>query len=806
MISSPGARPVAMAVTLSAVFASVVVAEDLSPPDAARLAFFETKIRPVLVEHCYACHSADAEELKAGLSVDRRESLLQGGDSGPAVEPGDPEGSLLLQALRYETFEMPPSGRLPAAVIADFEHWIRIGLPDPRSGEPAVASDESEIEQGRAHWSFQPVRRLEPPEVANAAWATGDIDRFLLAKLEQHALQPAGDADRASWLRRVTFALIGLPPTPEEIDAFLADTAADAYERVVDRLLASPHFGERWGRHWLDIARFAESSGGGRSLLFPDAWRYRDYVIEAVNQDKPLNQFITEQIAGDLLPHANAKEEHDHLVATGYLVLGAHNYEEQNKRALEMDVVDEQLDTMGRGLLGMTLTCARCHNHKFDPIPTTDYYALAGILRSTNMLVHENVSHWTTRRLPVSEADAAAIREYESQLAAAEQQLAAAKAAEQSAESADAATEIEKRLAALRKSGPPQPVAMAVEEAGLIEDCRICIRGSVAQRGPAVPRGVLQVATWGEPPQMPPDESGRRELAAWITSPHNPLTARVYVNRVWHQLFGAGLVRTLDNFGTTGEPPSHPELLDYLAGSFIENGWSTKRLIRRLALSHAYRMAVVENAAATAVDPENRLLWRMNRVRLDAESLRDAMLLVSGKLDRRIGGPNMQITRKAAEAATDQSTEYNYHFSDFRRSVYTPALRNRTHELFEVFDFADPNSAVARRNVTTVAPQALLMLNSPLVMELAQSAAERALTSGDLADEQRIERAFRETLGRRPTQTETAVVSASLNVNAPRNVEAAAVASGRGPADARLADWSQLFQGLFGCVDFRYIE
>ena len=462
-----------------------------------------------------------------------------------------------------------------------------------------------------------------------------------------------------------------------------------------------------------------------------------------------------------------------------------------------MDVVDEQLDTIGRGLLGITLTCARCHDHKFDPIPTTDYYAMAGILRNTKTLIHENVSTWTTRKLPtMSDDDEAATRAYGVAVADTERMLAEAKKHDSQKE---VVTTLSKKLAKLRKSSPAVATAMAVLEATPVEDCKICIRGSVHHRGPVVPRGVVRVATIGSPPKMPPDESGRRELAEWITSPRNPLTARVYVNRVWHYLFGAGLVRTLDNFGTTGELPSHPELLDDLAARFMQDGWSTKRLIREIVLSRAYRMSVATNARAAAVDPENRLLWRMNRRRLDAESIRDAMLVVSGRLDPRIGGPNIQDSNVLAQPTGSTPTEYNYVFADSRRSVYTPAFRNRMHELFEVFDFADQNSTVAKRSVTTVAPQALLMLNSSLVMEQARAAAQRALAFSDLTDEQRIERAFRESLGRLPSCKEAKIALAAVKPSEHAGTTQMS-------AEEKLAAWERLFQGLFGCMDFRYLE
>jgi hypothetical protein len=763
-------------------------------PSANDLAFFEAKIRPVLVEKCYSCHSESAKELKGGLRLDSREGLLTGGDSGPSAVPGKPDESLLLEALRYESYEMPPSGKLPDAVIADFEKWIALGMPDPRVAAQPLSTAGIDLEKGRQFWCFQPVKRQEPPQVQNEAWPISPVDRFILAKLEERQLSPAADADRTVWLRRVTFDLTGLPPTPEETDDFAADSSDQAYEKVVDRLIASPHFGERWGRHWLDVARFAESSGGGRTLLFKDAWRYRDYVINAVNADKPVDQFIIERIAGDLLPHATPAQEREHLVATGYMMLGAHNYEEQDKQALEMDVVDEQLDTIGRGLLGMTVTCARCHDHKFDPIPTADYYALAGILHSTHALIHENVSKWVTRTLPMTDADSAEIPKYEARLTALERKLAETKKADDA--KSKKAADLAKELKALKAAGPPKPTAMGVEDSPTIEDCKICIRGSVQHRGPAVPRGVLQVALVGEPPKMPVDHSGRLELARWIASAENPLTARVYVNRAWHYLFGAGLVRTLDNFGATGELPSHPKLLDYLAARFVDEGWSTKKLVRELALSRAYRINSAMNEFAAKLDPENRLLWRQNRKRLDAESLRDAMLAASGQLELSIGGPNIRQD-VLDQVSSTVPAEYGYQFSSTRRSVYTPAFRNRMHELFEVFDFADQNHSVAQRNVTTVAPQALFMLNSPFVMEQARAAAKRAVDNGNATDDERIEHAFRETLGRKPSRRELTL--ARSTVHPPRSDENHIEAN-------RQAAWAQLYQGLFSCVDFRYVD
>jgi hypothetical protein len=737
--------------------------------------FFEKKVRPVLVQSCYPCHSLEAKKQRGGLALDSRDALRKGGDTGPAIIPGKPAESLLLKAVRYreDGLRMPPKGKLPDTVIADLEKWIALGAPDPHDKVvPTAGGKGIDVEEGRRFWCFQPPRRRPVPTVIEAAWPRCDIDRFILARLEAKGLRPVADADRATLIRRAYFDLSGLPPSPEEIDAFVNDPAPDAFPRVVDRLLASPQFGERWGRHWLDVARFAESSGGGRSLLFPDAWRYRDYVIESFNTDRPYDRFILEQIAGDLLPYATPEERRRQLVATAFLVLGPTNYEEQYKDVLEMDVVDEQLDTIGRTFLGMTIGCARCHDHKFDPIPTRDYYALAGILKSTQTLIHDNVSRWVEQPLPLTTGQEAAIRKHEAAVAALKEKIRLAKA-----------KDLEAELKKLLENGPPRPSAMGVKEAAQIADCEVRIRGNTHHKGDKVPRGFLQAASLGAAPVLPAKESGRRQLGEWLSSGDNPLTARVMVNRVWHHLFGAGLVRTVDVFGTTGELPSHPELLDQLALDF-RTDWSVKRLIRKIMLSRTYQLASFSQSEALAVDPENRLLWRMNRRRLEAEAIRDAILTVSDRLDRSIGGPTVK---------KGTTSEYGYQFDDTRRSVYTPVFRNRLLELFEAFDFADPNLVMGRRNASTVATQALYLMNSPFIMEQARQAARSALAVPGLDDAGRVERAYRTALGRLPTERE--------RQSALRFIEAGGEKLGQ-----RLAAWERFYQALFACLDFRYVN
>jgi hypothetical protein len=911
----------------------VAVAAD----DPAGVAFFEQKIRPVLVKECYSCHSAGAKALKGGLRLDTRAGVLAGGDSGPAVVPGKPDESPLLDALRHDGIEMPPKGKLPDAVIADFERWVTIGAPDPRDGRTAPARAGIDVEAGRSFWAYQPPRRHEPPAVADAAWPATDIDRFLLAALEARGLRPVGDADKATLARRVTFDLVGLPPTPEEVDAFVNDPSPTAYEALVDRLLASPAFGERWGRHWLDLARFAESITL-RGMVFKNAWRYRDYVIDAFNADLPYDRFLREQVAGDLLPAGTGDDRRGALVATNFLVLGNVNLEEQDKPQLVMDMVDEQLDTIGKVFLAQTIGCARCHDHKFDPIPTRDYYALAGILRNTRSMEHANVSKFLDVPLPAPPEQEAVFRRQDEAVAALEARIkearqiagkppvptgalaardlpgivvddeqarkvgtwtgsratgvyvgagylhdadsakgektitfqpdlpetgtyevwlayshssnrstavpvtvmsadgektvevdmrlappvegrfvslgrfrfekdgqsyvlvsnegtkgvvtadavvflaaAAAPTADERARG-DSVRALEAELKRLKEKGPKRDQAQSVVEEPQPADTRVHIRGSVHTLGEPAPRGFLQVATRGPSPAIPGNQSGRRELADWLASEDNPLTARVLVNRAWHWIFGAGLVRTTDNFGATGETPSHPELLDDLAVRFMEEGWSVKQLVRRIVLSRAYRLSTADDPRALAADPENRLLWRMSRRRLDAECIRDTILTVGGRLRHDMRGPTFD---------TELAADYNYAHSDTRRSVYSPVFRNSLPEALEVFDFADPSMVVGRRNVSTVAPQALFLLNAPFVLDQARGAARRLLAEPGLDDDGRVTRAYRLALGRPPTGSERRL--------------ALRFVAGNGPKDPE-GSWALVFQALFASLDFRYLN
>ena len=775
----------------------VVQAEEVSDFE-----FFEKKIRPVLVEHCYECHSTNAKKVHGGLVLDSRDSMRQGGDSGAGVVPGDAAESLVLQALRYDSFEMPPSGKLPAEVIRDFETWIANGAPDPREQNTAIERSEIDIEAGKAFWCFQPISNSPLPKVAGSDWPESVIDQFLESRLEREGVAPVKDADRPTLLRRAYYALVGLPPKPDEIEAFVSDQSPTplAFATVVDRLLESHHFGERWGRHWLDVVRFAESSGGGRTLLFPNAWRYRDYVIDAFNADMPFDQFVKEQIAGDLLADDIAQGDWQTrrrlMVATSFLLLGPTNYELQDKDVLEMDIVDEQIDTIGKAFLGMTIGCARCHDHKFDPIPTNDYYALAGILKSTKSVIHNNVSAWNTRKLPVPSQEEVRLNEFESKLAALEEELAAKKEkkksekksekkAKKEAEDSPLAKRIkqlENKIKSVKSNGPRWPKAMVAIDAEVAADIPVAIRGVVSNAGEIVSRGVLQVALTDDFSSIADGESGRRELADWMVSSRNPLTARVIVNRVWHWLFGAGLVRTVDNFGVMGEQPSHPDLLNHLAYEFIEDGWSIKRLIRKLMLTHAYRLSSVPSEELAKHDSGNRLFGRMNRRRLEAESIRDTLLHVAGRLDLRQGGANIKPGTKI---------EYNYAFDSTRRSIYVPVFRNTLPSLFATFDFADPNIQVGKRMSSTIAPQALLLMNDPFVLEQFKAAGLH-MSKQENDVETRVNLCFRQVLSRRPSDSELRMALAFLNDDLKKEGEP--------------QRWALLYQTLFQSVDFRYAK
>ena len=927
--------------------------------DAKKVAFFEKKIRPILVENCYECHSEKAKKVKANLFLDTRAGWMQGGDSGTVIVPKKLGQSLLFKAISYENndLRMPPDGKLSKEAIKNLQKWILEGAIDPRENEMGMEKKQNPISlkdlaDVRDYWAFKPVQSEPIPKVKMVGWAQDSIDYFVLANLESKKLTPSRYADKHTLLRRIYFDLIGLPPSPNQINDFISDRSSNAFPKVVDELLGSERFGERWGRHWLDVARYADTIGGGRNNPFPNASRYRDYVVKSFNKDKPFDRFIIEQIAGDLMPSKSKLEYNEYLTGTGFLALGPHNYELQDKELLRMEVVDEQLSAVGRAFMGITMGCARCHDHPFDPIPTKEYYSMAGILRSTNSLVPGNVASFHERVLQddfgtqrkehvrvlasleerlqeailavrllggkkislirkkrnldplyldgivVDDSDAKLTGkwissthtngfvgkrylhddnkgkgtksitfsaniprkgEYDVQVSyavglnrsnrtpvtimhadgeqkvlldqtKAPQILGAFKSVgrfnfdrrerevvqittegtrrvviadairlvpvmkvpstDKTAKKSTADSkknnmvkfqiknaeirveELKNLIVEHNKKAPPKAQkALSVREQKAAGDWHVHLRGGIRNLGPLVPRGFLVVATPQHTspfPQIPEGSSGRLELAHWVSSPQNPLTARVFVNRAWRHLFGRGIVSSTDNFGKMGSRPTHPELLDYLAQFFIDNKWSTKRLIRKIVLSKTYQMSSYANEKTLKEDPENQLFSRQNRRRLEAEAIRDAMLLASG-----------QITFENSKANQN-------------RSLFQKIDRNKIPEIFAVFDYPNPGLVSGNRNTSTVPTQALFMMNSDFVMRQAVLTVQNIFGRKSVDVERKIKLVFLSCLGREPNYDEKKLVYSYLDQSL------------NGETGTKAMEG--LVHSLFACLDFRYLN
>lgn len=773
---------------MSIVTSSPLLAEETAHPEkpsAEAVKYFEKHVRPLLVSKCYNCHSAD-NKAAGGLRVDDRNGLLQGGGRGPSVVPGDIEKSVLLKAISHtdEKLKMPPEFKLEDSEIAILTKWVKDGAAWPSLEIPEnLLKDDAEYDKLRqSHWAWQPLKPVPVPEVRDTAWVRSDVDRFVLARLEAENLAPVADAERASLLRRITYDLTGLPPTPEEQGAFLNDTSPQAYEQVVERLLQSTAFGERWGRHWLDIARFGESTGSARNLPYPNAWRYRDYVIDALNKDKPYDQFVREQIAGDLLPYETEEQRREQNIATGFLAIGVKDVNQRFKVRFTMDNIDEQIDTFSQAFLGLTVSCARCHDHKFDPISTKEYYGIAGIFHSTdlcagvrNKMGGGGLDYYDPAMLLVLSQESQPGPEHEAKVAAAKKASDDAKAEFEKLRDSDEGSQLApngrpKRQMARRKWNRLQreytaltdpaatgDVALGLRDAKQIGDTEVRIRGEAEQLGPVVPRGFLKVVNYPGQPEIPADKSGRLELAQWITSPQNPLTSRVIVNRIWQHLFGNGLVKSVDNFGITGDTPTHPELLDYLATKFVQDGWSVKRLVRSLAMTRAYQLGSTATEEHLTHDPANRLVWRHSPRRLDAEELRDSFLVASNALDRQPPKGSAAQALRVIELRNNgpesqQLTEIANNSKS--RSIYLPLLRTLVPGSLEVFDFADQGLVSGQRETTTVPTQSLYLLNDTLVRKNALLFAESLLIRSEIDDRARVEQAYSVTLGRTPTTPE----------------------------------------------------
>ncbi|MFT5302586.1 MAG: hypothetical protein ACI814_003402, partial [Mariniblastus sp.] len=761
------------------------------------------------------------------------DAARMGGESGPAVVPNNAKKSLLLSALRHEELEMPPRGKLPAEVIANFQKWIEMGAPDPRDGQ-GVVQNAINLEKGRQFWAFKPVVDQDPPQVSNEKWVRDDLDRFVLQRLEAERIQPASDASIATLVRRLSFDLTGLPPTPERLQQLSSVPVAKqqaALEQFVDELLASEHFGERWARHWLDIARYAESNGNTRNATFPFAWRYRDYVIDAFNADLPFVEFARQQLAGDILEFDSSEKTNAGKIATGFLALASKPMMRgKGKSGFQPDIVADQIEVTTRAFLGLTVACARCHDHKFDPIPTTDYYALASVFASSETLYGGGGN--TMGAFPVTglhsletkdERADARFKQWQNQVAelkAKQREIAsqvkksgpkkkrkagdsnnkkAAKARSQVyAELVARQKEIGIQLKALQGNSPPgPPQAMGIREASKVTLVPVHIRGE-SPKGNPIERGMLSVVDQLENPSFDEKSSGRLQLAHWITDPANPLTARVAVNRIWLHLFGQGLVRTPDNFGLNGDRPTHPELLDWLATRFVADGWSAKRLIRRIVLSRTYQLSNSHVAANYQSDPDNIYLWRHDQRRLEAEAIRDAILFTSGKLDatRPAGSPVESVGSRLIQ---DSLTPDTIHKPSVNRSIYLAMMRNGLPEMMEVFDVADPSLVVGRRNTTTVPAQELFLMNNIFVLENAAAFA-RQITAAKTDDTKRVELAYVRALSRSPSQLETAHALEYLKSIGKQNSDDD---SSQGDD---LASWANFCQALFISAEFRHIQ
>lgn len=924
--------------TLAFFFLSFCVYGQSVAPEQAE--FFEKRVRPILVARCQGCHNAKSHT--AGLDLTSASGFRRGADTGLIVSTDDPEHSRILEVTSYrERLKMPPTGKLSDDELSAIREWVKIGAPWPAATGEVVAAPTAKKGYSRGQkefWSFRPLKPTAPPAVRNESWIRTPVDRFILSVLESRQLTPAAPADKSTLIRRAAYDLTGLPPTEAEVRAFEADSSPNAYEKVIDRLLASPRYGEKWGRHWMDVARYADSTGADEDYRYPHAWRYRDYVIDAFNQDMPFDRFIREQIAGDLLPPSPGKDVNTAgIIATGFLALGPKLVAEQDKVKMFYDIVDEQIDVTSKAFLGLTIACARCHDHKFDPISTKDYYSLASIFASTKQLAQiegtvsklyyaplvskdiaekyeahqkkvadkqkeidgvvgaegrrfrdqlspkmadymiaarkvyegnaksENVAkdasldeavleRWVKYLKPTKERRAHLERWYQASgssigTVAQEYQadfiheVARRKQAQDEwkvkAEAAKARGEkppdapkflagdnrffteagsgkgpltlpekdpekvyseearakvqtLKAELKTIKDAAPPEPpFACSVAEDKHV-DQRVFLRGNPEAKGDPVTKRFPTVLAGEEQPAIE-QGSGRRELAEWLSSPRNPLPSRVMVNRIWQGHFSEGLVRTTNNFGITGERPTHPELLDWLSTQFIEQGWSVKKMHKLIMLSSTYQMDGEATPLDREKDPDDRLLTRFPMRRKTVEEIRDSLLALDGSLDLTMGG-----TLQKGEGTDNEFSDgrKSLHPDDTkRRTVYLPLRRSNLATLFTLYDFGDATTSTEIRSQTNVAPQALFMMNSKFVTERSKSLAQSLLKS-ETSDEQRIGRAWFTVLGREPEKDE---VAASLQYIARFPAK---------PADdsGRLLAWSSLCRALIASNDFIYVH
>lgn len=807
--------------------------------------WFETRVRPVLIAKCLKCHGADKQS--GSLRLDSHEAILSGGDQGVGIVPGKPDESLLIQAIRRtdESLQMPPDEALTQEEMEGLERWVLDGAIWPKSegGEATL--------QAQKHWSFVPVEKPPVPDDP-VGWGIEPIDRFIAAKLSTEGMKPVAPADRRTLIRRATFDLIGLPPTPEEVDQFVNDPASDAFEKLVDRLLASPYYGERWGRHWMDVARYADTAGDNADYPIPEIYKYRDYIIDSLNADKPYDLFVREQLAGDLMAVTEPERRDELIVATGFIAL-SRRYATAPYELMHL-TLEDTIDSVGRGLMGITFRCARCHDHKFDPVTMQDYYGLYGIFASTKYPYAGSEEFQSMNKpregfIPLASADEVTraeaahqqlIQGHEEALKTfndtsewgaqlnetnrkqgelneilwqvAEQQLEAPpedwqkqleriqRDREKFRKKRDQARRnLEREIKRLKQRGVPEAIeaAYAVSE-GKTQDVPMQMRGEPAQPGPITPRQVPQFIAGTEAVSFPADQSGRLQLAQWLTSREHPLFARVMVNRIWLEHFGKGLVGTPSNFGVRGEAPTHPELLDYLTASFMERGWSIKQLHREILLSKTWQLSSSNSEENARVDPGNRLYWRFDRRRLDAEALRDGMLLVAGELD--LTPPHKHPFPDEMPWNWTQHNPFRESYDSPHRSVYLMTQRLQRHPYLSLFDGPDTNSSVEKRTSATVPLQGLYLLNSPDLQRIGASFASLIQQSAS-DDPARVTWAYRHVYGRDPSQGEIDRGLGYLD-----QVSAELVKTEPVPVDARPQAWNSLAKLLLTSNEFLYVD
>jgi len=764
---------------------------------AEQIEYFEAQVRPILIQHCYECHSSDAVKVQAGLYVDSREALLTGGESGAALVLGKPEASLLISAVKYEGNEMPPDRKLDQRQIDALTQWVKMGAPWPQAtAAPGAATHDAKTDWStfdwtgaqHSHWAWQPVHRPEVPVVdktKDASAIFNEIDSFVAARRAQARLEAAPPAKLSILARRIFIDLIGIPPTPVELQSFIAAAALDrrrAVASLIDQLLDSPLYGQRWARYWLDVARFSDGRGGFLEGDKPldDAWRYRDWVVEAFNQDLPINEFLRSQIAGDL--SGKPKD----AIATGFFALGptyqSDGGDPDSIAQSRAETLDDRVDILTRGLLGITGSCARCHDHKFDPIPQQDYYSLAGIFNNTATQVlplapGDVVERYQTYKKALDELNKK-IKSFSKKTKKSQNKDEATAAAQDEANPEEQAQfDLWKaELAELEKNAPPAlDTAHALHDTGA-EDMKVALRGNLLKTGEPAPRRFLRVISGAEPVRFT-QGSGRVELAEAIVDPRNPLTARVFVNRIWQHHFGAGLVRTPSNFGTLGEKPSHPELLDWLASEFVASGWSLKKLHRLIMNSATYQLGGEYDEQAFRADGDNRYLWRMSPRKMDVEAWRDSLLSVTGELDPALGGPSLPDIIQSN-----------------RRTLYAKVGRNGdafdSDQFLRIFDFPLMRATVEQRPSSIVPQQILFLMNSSFMVDRARAMARRMQQASNV-DEQRIALAYELLYARSPEATEL-----DIGLQFVREPH----------ADGELTNWERYAQVLLSSNEFMFVR